>query len=139
MPDHHDLQRFLDAQADVIDRVLDELRAGRKRSHWMRFIFPQIAGLGHSVTAQVYAIRSLDEAQAYADHPVLGPRLVDCSQLVLAAATDDPAAIFGAVDALKFRSSMTLFQAAKPEEPAFAAALARFYAGEPDPRTLDLL
>src|SRR4029077_21032235 len=104
-----DLKRFLDAQAPVIDRVRSELRAGAKRSHWMWFVFPQIAGLGHSAMAQRYAIASLDEAKAYAAHPVLGARLRECTALVLAVEDKSVHAIFGSPDDLKFHSCMTLF------------------------------
>jgi uncharacterized protein (DUF1810 family) len=129
-----DLQRFLDAQAGVYDRALDELRAGRKTSHWMWFVFPQIAGLGRSPMAQRYAIGSLEEARAYLAHPVLGPRLVECASALLDHAGTSAAAILGDVDALKLRSSMTLFARAG-EEPVFQQVLDAFYAGEPDPAT----
>ena len=127
-----DLQRFLDAQAPVIGAVRTELRAGAKPSHWMWFVFPQIAGLGHSAMAQRYAIVSLDEARAYAAHPVLGARLRECTAPVLA--TDDRSihAIFGTPDDLKFHSWMTLFARAVPDEPLFRAALARCFAGRED-------
>jgi uncharacterized protein (DUF1810 family) len=128
-----DLERFVTAQAPVYDAVLAELRAGRKRSHWMWFIFPQLAGLGHSAMAQHYAISGLDEARAYLDHPLLGARLLECSALALAAGQYDSAhTIFGSPDDLKFRSSMTLFSLAAPGEPVFADCLQRFYGGQPD-------
>lgn len=130
------LARFLDAQAPVYRHVLDELRAGAKRSHWMWFVFPQIAGLGHSAMAQTYAIASLDEAKAYLAHPVLGARLKDCTRLVLAVDGKSARAIFGPPDDLKFHSSMTLFAAAAPREPLFAAALARFFESRRDDATL---
>lgn len=133
-----DLQRFVDAQARVIDRVRAELKAGIKKSHWMWFVFPQIKGLGHSETARRYAIHSLDEARAYIVHPVLGPRLRECTRLVLATSGKDAAAIFGAPDDLKFRSSMTLFARAS-SEPLFRQALDRFFGGEDDPETLKRL
>ncbi len=133
------LERFVAAQAGVIDRVLDELRAGRKQSHWMWFIFPQLAGLGRSPTAAHYAIASLDEARAYLAHPVLGARLRACTQLVLDVADKSAHAIFGSPDDLKFRSSMTLFAAAAPSEPIFGAALKKYFAGTGDDATIQAL
>ena len=138
MSDPHDLQRFVTAQATVIDDVRVELRAGRKRSHWMWFVFPQLRGLGLSATAQYYGIASLDEARAYLAHPVLGERLRECVGLMLQVPEADAHAILGSPDDLKFRSCLTLFALAAPEEPLFKQALERFYAGEPDPRTLAL-
>lgn len=138
MSDPHDLQRFVTAQATVIDDVRAELRAGRKRSHWMWFVFPQLRGLGLSATAQHYGIASLDEARAYLAHPVLGERLRECVGLMLQVPDADAHAILGSPDDLKFRSCLTLFALAAPEEPLFKQALERFYAGEPDPRTLAL-
>lgn len=135
----YDLQRFVDAQAPVIDRVRAELGGGQKRSHWMWFVFPQIAGLGFSATAQHYAIASRDEAKAYVAHPVLGPRLVECTQLVLAVNGRSIAAIFGSPDDMKFRSSMTLFQSAAPDEAMFAQALDKYFAGAADAKTPALL
>lgn len=134
----HDLQRFVTAQATVIDAVRAELRAGRKRSHWMWFVFPQLRGLGLSATAQHYGIASLDEARAYLAHPVLGERLRECVGLMLQVPDADAHAVLGSPDDLKFRSCLTLFALAAPEEPLFKQALERFYAGEPDPRTLAL-
>ncbi|MGE8128145.1 DUF1810 domain-containing protein [Methylobacterium sp. NPDC080182] len=136
MSDTYDLGRFVAAQEGVYGRVLAELQAGDKRSHWMWFVFPQIAGLGASPMAQRYAIGSLAEAQAYAAHPVLGGRLRACTAAVNAVAGRSAHAIFGSPDDLKFRSSMTLFARAVPEEPIFADALARYFDGAPDPRTL---
>ncbi|MDP4021564.1 DUF1810 domain-containing protein [Methylobacterium sp. NEAU 140] len=136
MEDPHDLRRFVEAQAGTYERALAELRAGEKRSHWMWFVFPQISGLGASPTARCYAIASLDEARAYLGHPVLGPRLLACTAAVNAVEGRSARAIFGAPDDVKFRSSMTLFGRAAPEEPAFAAALDRYFGGEPDPLTL---
>jgi uncharacterized protein (DUF1810 family) len=136
--DPFDLARFVDAQEATYDRALAELRDGRKRSHWMWFVFPQLAGLGHSPTAQRYAIASLDEARAYLDHPVLGRRLRECARVVAGTAAD-PETVFGAVDALKLRSSMTLFARAAPDEPVFTDVLDRHYAGGPDATTLRLL
>jgi uncharacterized protein (DUF1810 family) len=135
-----DLQRFVGAQEATFAGALAELEAGRKQSHWMWFIFPQLAGLGRSATAQRYGIVSAGEARAYFAHPLLGPRLFRCTQAVLRHAGAAPERVFGAVDALKFRSSMTLFEAVcGEEEPSFAAALATFYAGARDERTLALL
>ncbi|MGU3385296.1 DUF1810 domain-containing protein [Methylobacterium sp. D53M] len=136
MSDTYDLGRFVAAQEGVYGRALAELQAGDKRSHWMWFIFPQIAGLGASPMAQRYAIGSLAEAQAYAAHPVLGGRLRACTAAVNAVAGRSAHAIFGSPDDLKFRSSMTLFARAVPEEPVFADALARYFDGVPNPRTL---
>jgi uncharacterized protein (DUF1810 family) len=133
-----DLQRFVDAQARVIDHVRAELKAGTKRSHWMWFIFPQVKGLGHSETARRYAIHSLDEAHAYLAHPVLGPRLRECTRLVLAANKKAVGEIFGSPDDLKFRSSMTLFARAT-SEPLFRQALDKYFAGEEDPETVKRL
>jgi uncharacterized protein (DUF1810 family) len=137
----HDLERFVEAQeaGGTFDRALRELRAGRKTSHWMWFVFPQVAGLGHSSMAQAYAVASLDEARDYLAHPVLGPRLRECTAAVLAHTDRSAEQIFGGVDALKLRSSMTLFARADPEQPAFQAVLEAFYAGEPDGRTDQLL
>ncbi|MBS1894013.1 MAG: DUF1810 domain-containing protein [Actinobacteria bacterium] len=132
------LQRFVDAQEDaaIYARALSELRAGRKRGHWIWFVFPQIAGLGRSPLSQAYAIRSLEEARAYLEHPLLGPRLRESTAALLAAAPGTSSeAILGGIDAIKVRSSMTLFHRAAPEEPLFTAALDRFYDGEPDPET----
>lgn len=137
--DEFDLQRFIDAQARVYDDVLRELMQGRKRSHWMWFVFPQIAGLGSSPTAQAYAIGSLAEAKAYLDHPLLGQRLRDCTRLVNATPHTTAHDIFGSPDDLKFRSSMTLFSEAADNAGPFQEALQRFYAGQPDERTLQIL
>jgi uncharacterized protein (DUF1810 family) len=139
MHDPFDLQRFVDAQADVYEDVHDELHAGRKTSHWMWFVFPQLRGLGHSPMAQHYGIASLDEARAYLAHPVLGERLRECTRLVLGVDGRNARAIFGSPDDFKFRSCMTLFGFAAPDEDVFAQALDRHFGGEPDPRTLELL
>jgi uncharacterized protein (DUF1810 family) len=132
-----DLERFVRAQDQhgTYTQAVAELRAGRKTSHWMWFVFPQIAGLGRSATAQAYAIADLDEARAYLADPVLGPRLVDCARIVAEHRGRTAEQIFGSVDAMKLRSSMTLFAAADPDQPAFAAVLGEFFAG-PDPETL---
>jgi uncharacterized protein (DUF1810 family) len=134
-----DLQRFVEAQDGVYAQALAELRSGRKRSHWMWFVFPQVEGLGHSPTAQHYAISGLDEARAYLAHPVLGPRLVECTSVVAETTGRSAEEIFGSPDDLKLRSSVTLFRQAAPDEPVFQTVLDRFYDGEPDPRTLERL
>jgi uncharacterized protein (DUF1810 family) len=133
------LERFVAAQDPVWSRVVAELAAGAKRSHWMWFVFPQIAGLGTSAMSVRYALASVDEAADYVAHPVLGPRLREATDLMLAHAGTPATAILGGIDAVKLRSSMTLFRAAAPREPRFQAALDGFYAGEPDPRTLTLI
>ena len=137
--DPHDLARFVTAQDGVLDQVRAELRAGRKRSHWMWFVFPQVAGLGSSPVAQHYALSGLDEARAYLAHPVLGPRLRECAELAAAVPGRSASEVFGYPDDLKLRSSMTLFAQADPDAPEFAAVLDRYFDGEPDPRTLALL
>ena len=134
----HDLDRFIAAQDRIYADVLRELRAGRKASHWMWFIFPQLKELGRSDTSRFYGIATLDEARAYAAHPVLGARLRECTQLVNAHAGTPLDVILGHVDALKFRSSMTLFAQAT-QDAVFTTALATFCAGLPDEATLDLL
>jgi len=135
----HDLDRFVSAQAASHAQALAELRRGRKIGHWMWFVFPQIAGLGHSAMARTYAIADLAEARAYLAHPVLGPRLIAATAAAVAAA-GDAEAIFGPVDAMKLRSSMTLFAAAADDDAApFVAALSRFFAGIRDPATIALL
>ena len=139
MPTAIDLERFVAAQDPVYAQVLAELRAGRKRTHWMWFVFPQVSGLGSSQMAQRYAIGSLDEARAYLAHPVLGSRLVDCVRLVLEVEGRDAHAIFGAPDDLKFRSSLTLFARAAPDEALFRAALGKYYGGAEDAATLTKL
>ena len=132
----HDLDRFVAAQERVYDDVLAELRRGRKTSHWMWFVFPQLAGLGRSETSRHYAITSLDEARAYLAHPVLGARLRACASLLLAVPGRKSAEdILGPVDAVKLRSSMTLFQRAGIDEPLFAKVLDRFWDGVPDAAT----
>jgi len=130
-----DLERFVAAQGHVYDDVVAELRSGRKTSHWMWFVFPQVAGLGRSGMSQQYAIRSLDEARAYLDHPVLGPRLRECAGLVLATPARSAEDIFGGIDAVKLRSSMTLFHRAAPDESVFGDVLDRFYGGAWDQAT----
>ncbi|ROZ79052.1 DUF1810 domain-containing protein [Ramlibacter sp. WS9] len=139
MDDLHNLARFVDAQAPLYGQVLDELRAGRKRSHWIWLVFPQIAGLGHSAMAQRYAIASLGEAQAYLAHPVLGARLRECSALVLAVQDRPVHDIFGSPDDMKFRSCMTLFASAGDGSGVFGQCLEKYFGGQPDPLTLELL
>lgn len=138
MTDPHDLDRFVAAQRDTYADALAELRRGHKTSHWMWFVFPQIAGLGQSATARRYAIGSAAAARAYLAHPLLGPRLVEAT----AAAIDAPGtaqAVFGAIDAIKLRSSMTLFERVADDPAAYRAALDRFFGGERDPATLSRL
>lgn len=139
MTDGINLERFLSAQAPTYDTVLAELRAGRKSSHWIWFIFPQIAGLGRSGMAQQFAIGSLDEAKAYLQHPTLGPRLRECTQLVLNVDGRSAEEIFGYPDHLKFRSCMTLFSTATTDNALFKSALLKYFHGQPDQLTLDLL
>jgi uncharacterized protein (DUF1810 family) len=136
-----DLERFVAAQDNggTFAQAMSELRAGRKRSHWMWFVFPQLAGLGHSEMSRTYAIASLDEAREYLADPVLGWRLRESAAALLEHAGRGADEILGAIDALKLRSSMTLFAAADPEEPVFARVLDVFYGGEPDPATQALL
>jgi uncharacterized protein (DUF1810 family) len=139
MCDAYNRHRFLDAQERVYDTVLAELRAGRKASHWIWFIFPQIAGLGHSGMAQRFSITSLDEAKIYLQHPTLGPRLRACTQLVLDVNGRSAEEIFGYPDHLKFRSCMTLFLTAATDNTIFKAALLKYFDGKPDTLTLALL
>jgi uncharacterized protein (DUF1810 family) len=139
MDDPFDLQRFVAAQDPVFGQVLEELRAGRKRTHWMWFVFPQIAGLGHSAMAQRYAIASRAEAAAYLAHPVLGPRLRGCTAAMLALAGGSARSVLGSPDDAKLRSCLTLFAAVDPEETVFTAALEKYFAGAADPRTLAAL
>ncbi|HEX4097941.1 MAG TPA: DUF1810 domain-containing protein [Caulobacteraceae bacterium] len=137
--DPYDLQRFLAAQAGAYERALAELKAGRKSSHWMWFVFPQARGLGHSSTAQFYAISSLDEARAYLDHPVLGPRLLACTAATTQARAPSLNALLGSPDDLKFVSSMTLFALAAADPAPFQAALDCWNRGRRDARTLELM
>ena len=133
------VQEFLSAQAPVYDDVLAELKAGRKASHWMWFIFPQLAGLGVSSMARRFALSWVLEARGYAAEPVLGQRLRECTRLVIDVENRSISRIFGSPDDLKFRSSMTLFSVAVPAEPLFSQALQKYFSGEPDPRTIELL
>jgi uncharacterized protein (DUF1810 family) len=135
----YDLDRFTSAQAGVYDQALAELRAGRKRTHWMWFVFPQIAGLGSSPAARRYAISSLAEARAYLADPVLGPRLIECASALLDVEGRTAEEILGYPDDLKLRSSMTLFARAAPEIEVFQQVLDRYYDGRPDPQTLNKL
>ena len=135
----YDLSRFLEAQNNSYDTALREIRAGRKRSHWMWYIFPQIQGLGYSAMAQHYAIRDLGEAREYLQHPVLGPRLIEISEALLSLDESDPRRVMGSPDDLKLRSCMTLFQSAAPDQPVFGKVLDKFYGGQPDGRTLEIL
>jgi uncharacterized protein (DUF1810 family) len=136
--DPFDLERFVGAQRRVYDDVVEELRRGRKTSHWIWFIFPQIAGLGQSATSRRYAIGSLAEAQAYLEHPILGLRLRETATLLLETSDGTAEEILGSIDARKLRSSMTLFHRAAPDEAVFSDVLDRFYDG-PDPATDALL
>ena len=130
-----DLERFVEAQAETYARALGEIGRGKKRSHWMWYIFPQASGLGRSAMAQLYAIADLEEARAYLAHPVLGPRYVECVSALQDLSGSDPVTVFGDVDAVKLRSSLTLFEAAG-ERPLFTAALGRWFGGRRDERTL---
>jgi len=137
--DQHDLQRFVDAQRDSYHRALSELRSGEKRSHWMWYVFPQLAGLGTSQMAQRYAIRGRDEAVAYLEHPVLSPRLRECAGALLQLPETSATDIMGSPDDLKLRSSATLFAAVSEADSIFEQLLHRFFGGEPDARTQELL
>lgn len=132
-------EHFIRAQNPIYSNVLAELRAGEKRSHWMWFIFPQLTALGRSATALRYGLDDLQVAQDYLRHAVLGPRLIECTRTVLGVSGRTAHQIFGSPDDLKFRSSMTLFSRADPEQPVFADALAKYYGGIEDPRTVELL
>jgi uncharacterized protein (DUF1810 family) len=133
------LSRFLEAQRDVYPRALAEIRSGRKRSHWIWFIFPQIAGLGISATSRRYAIRNLAEAADYLDHPILGKRLVECAEAALAVDGRSAFEIFGSPDEMKLRSCATLFARVSPAGSVFHRLLDKYFDGEPDDRTLRLL
>jgi uncharacterized protein (DUF1810 family) len=135
--DPHDLRRFVDAQerSGMYAQALAELRAGQKTTHWIWFVFPQIAGLGRSETARFFALDSLEEAQAYLEHPLLGPRLRECCRALLDVGGKSAREVLGEVDAAKLRSSMTLFARAAPGEPLFRELLDRYYDGEPDAET----
>jgi uncharacterized protein (DUF1810 family) len=137
--DRFDLNRFVQAQEEVYPRALAEIKRGRKRSHWMWFIFPQIDGLGYSSTAKFYAIKSQDEAKAYLSHPLLGKRLVECADALLNIEGKSAAAIFGYPDDLKLCSSMTLFSSVSESNSVFSRVVEQYYEGQPDQQTLDLL
>jgi uncharacterized protein (DUF1810 family) len=139
MADEYDLDRFVTAQEPVLTQVHQELAAGRKRSHWMWFVFPQLAGLGHSAMARQYAISSLAEARAYLEHPVLGGRLIELTKLVNQVNGRSIHDIFGSPDDLKFHSSMTLFAQARPDEPVFREALDKYFGGVMDKGTHEKL
>jgi uncharacterized protein (DUF1810 family) len=134
--DPYQLERFVTAQRGSYDDAIAELRRGRKTGHWIWYVFPQIAGLGRSPTSQRYAIGSLDEARAYLQHPVLGPRLIEAASVMLGNTESTAEQIFGELDAMKLRSSMTLFQRAEPDEPMFGRVLDRFFEGIPDAETI---
>jgi uncharacterized protein (DUF1810 family) len=139
MADEYDLDRFVTAQEPVLAQVRQELAAGRKRSHWMWFVFPQLAGLGYSAMARQYAISSMAEARAYLEHPVLGSRLIGLTKLVNQVNGRSIHEIFGSPDDLKFHSSMTLFTQARPDEPVFREALDKYFSGIMDKGTLEKL
>jgi uncharacterized protein (DUF1810 family) len=139
MADPYNLDRFLKAQEDMYDAALDELKSGRKRSHWIWFIFPQLAGLGQSPTAQYYGIKSLDEAAAYLKHPVLGGRLHESLKVLQTLEQTNADQVFGELDAMKFRSSLTLFAEADGADPIVEGALQRWFGGRKDEKTLHLL
>ena len=139
MDDPYNLQRFVDAQQPVFAGVIEELKRGSKRGHWMWFIFPQLKGLGRTSQSNFFGIASLQEAAAYLQHPVLGPRLTQCTQLVNTVEGRSAEDIFGHIDAMKFRSSMTLFAQATPDNQIFIDALQKYFAGEFDPLTIEYL
>jgi uncharacterized protein (DUF1810 family) len=139
MADEYDLDRFVTAQEPILAQVRQELEAGRKRSHWMWFVFPQLAGLGHSAMARQYAISSLAEARAFLEHPVLGSRLIELTNLVNQVNGRSIHDIFGSPDDLKFHSSMTLFAQARPDEPVFREALDKYFGGGMDRGTIERL
>lgn len=139
MNDPFDLERFVAAQQLVYPSVVDELRNARKRTHWMWFVFPQVIGLGSSTTAIRYALRSLAEAEAYLAHPLLGPRLVECTELVNGIEGRSLNDVFGSPDDLKFHSSVTLFSLLTPGHAAFALALDKYFGGRPDERTVAIV
>ena len=139
MDEPHNLQRFVDAQDPVFASVIEELKHGSKRGHWMWFIFPQLKGLGRTAQSNFFGIASLQEAAAYLQHPILGPRLKQCTQLVNAVESSSAEDIFGAIDAMKFRSSITLFAHASPQNHIFADALQKYFADEFDPLTIEFL
>jgi uncharacterized protein (DUF1810 family) len=137
--DPHNLSRFLQAQTGVYDQALSEITNGRKRSHWMWFVFPQIDGLGSSSTSKLYSIKSSDEAKAYLDHPVLGPRLLECAEAVVQLEGHSATAIFGSPDDMKLRSCATLFESVLPAGSVFDRILTKYYQGQRDEKTLRIL
>ena len=137
--DPFDLERFVRAQDSDYARALAEIVSGRKRSHWMWYVFPQFAGLGLSSTSQHYAIGSLDEARAYLAHPIVGPRLIECAEATLEVSGRSAHDIFGSPDDMKLRSSATLFARVSPDGSVFHRVLEKYFEGQPDQRTLDLL
>ncbi len=137
--DRFGLNRFVQAQEEVYPRALAELKLGRKRSHWMWFIFPQVDGLGYSSTARFYAIKNKDEAKEYLDHALLGKRLMECAEALMKIEGKSATEIFGYPDDLKLRSSMTLFASVAPADSLFSRVLGQYFGGEPDQRTLELL
>ena len=137
--DERGLDKYVSAQTRDYDDALREIRSGRKRTHWIWYIFPQLDGLGYSPTAQYYGIRDLEQAKDYMAHPVLGPRLVEISEALLALPCSDPGVVMGYPDDLKLCSSMTLFELAAPDQPVFGKVLDKFYGGRRDPLTLRLL
>lgn len=137
--DPYGLSRFISAQESTFERALNELKSGQKRSHWMWFIFPQIDGLGRSLSARKYAIRSREEALAFLEHPILGPRLLECCRALLSVSGKTASDIMGFPDDIKLRSSLTLFEAAGKEHPEFDQVLTRYFGGHRDERTLELL
>lgn len=139
MTDTFDLSRFVDAQATAYSTALAELRAGHKRTHWIWFVFPQLKGLGRSTTADHYGLSGLEEARAYLAHPLLGERLREATTAMLVHESQSASVVLGELDAMKFRSCMTLFSRVEPSESLFGAALERFFNGEADARTLELL
>jgi uncharacterized protein (DUF1810 family) len=139
MNDPFDLERFVAAQDITFDRAAAELRQGKKVTHWMWFIFPQISGLGQSPTSRKYAVTSLDEARAYLSHPVLGPRLLECAAILTRRSDRTATQVFGSIDAQKLRSSMTLFARAAPEEPLFRQVLDHYFDGQEDEATVTRL
>lgn len=139
MPDNKNLKRYLDAQTGVYESALKEIGNGRKIGHWMWYIFPQISGLGFSETSRRYALQNRGEARAYLNHEILGARLIEISETLLRLQTNNPIGIFGSVDSLKLKSSMTLFSLLEPTDPVFQKVLDKFYAGEKDPNTLRML
>jgi uncharacterized protein (DUF1810 family) len=137
--DAFNLRRFVDAQSHDFAQALEEIRRGRKESHWMWYVFPQVRGLGQSATSRLYAISGLDEARAYLDHPVLGPRLLQCASTLVDLDGRSASAIFGSPDDLKLRSSATLFSLVSPHGSVFHRVLDKFFEGRPDPRTVEAL